>query len=122
MLTPKQFRLLGEILLQEAQTQIPNLASYVENAVQGRPTLIGEFFRISGSGRLDATRPNGPRVYAVRLQTRAVIRAVTRAAQAGIPVGSATKEWMQTALRATDFRAEAQKCLQVAARPVSGQP
>ncbi len=77
----------------------------------GKPFQLGEHFRISGNGRLEANRPTGPKAYPVRLQTYAVIRGVTRAAQAGIPIGSATKEWLQSALRAPDFRSEAEKCL-----------
>lgn len=111
MLTPKFYRQLGEILLQETSTQIPDFSAYLSETLAGRPIQLGEHFRISGNGRLEATRPAGPKAYPVRLQTYAVIRGVTRAAQAGIPVGSATKEWLQSALRAPDFQREAERCL-----------
>lgn len=111
MLTPKQLCQLEEILLQETQIQTPELSTYVGNALMGKPTPIGEFFRISANGRLEASRPTGPKPYLVRLQTRSVIRAITRAAQASIPVGSATKEWMANALRSPDFRQAAEECL-----------
>ncbi len=111
MLTPKTYRQLGEILLQETNTQIPYYSAYLTETLSGRPIQLGEHFRISGGGRLEATRPSGPRAYPVRLQTHAVIRGVTRAAQLGIPVGSATKEWLQSALRAPDFQREAERCL-----------
>jgi len=111
MLTPKLYRQLGEILLQETNTQAPDYSAYLAETLIGRPIQVGEHFRISGSGRLEATRPTGPRPYPVRLQTQAVIRGLTRAAQAGIPVGYATKEWLQNALRAADFQREAEKCL-----------
>lgn len=112
MLTPKTYRQLGEILLQDTSTQIPEFSAYLTEALIGKPFRLEEHFRISGNGRLEATRPTGPKAYPVRLQTYAVIRGVTRAAQAGIPIGSATKEWLQNALRAPDFRSEAEKCLQ----------
>ncbi len=113
MLTPKLYRQLGEILLQETNTQTPDFSAYLTEALGGRPIQLSEHFRISGNGRLEASRPAGSRPYPVRLQTQAVIRGVTRAAQAGIPVGSATKEWLQNALRALDFQREAEKCLSV---------
>ena len=111
MLTPKLYRQLEEILLQETNTQIPDFSAYLTEALAGKPIHLGEHFRISGNGRLEATRPAGPRAYPVRLQTQAVIRGVTRAAQERIPVGSATKEWLQSALRAPDFQREAEQCL-----------
>jgi hypothetical protein len=111
MLTPKLYRQLGEILLQETNTQIPDYSAYLTETLSGRPIQLGEHFRISRGGRLEANRPSGLKAFPVRLQTRAVIRGVTRAAQVGIPVGSATKEWLQSALRAPDFQREAEECL-----------
>lgn len=111
MLTPKLYRQLGEILLQETHVQTPDYSAYLPEALAGRPFSLGILFRISANGRLEAIRPSGPKAYPVRLQTRAVIRAVTWAAQAGIPVGASTKEWMQSALRAEDFRREAEERL-----------
>jgi hypothetical protein len=111
MLLPKLYRRLGEILLQETQIETPDYSVYLTRALAGRPFPLGGPFRLSANGRLEAVRPSGPRPYAVRLQTRAVIRAVTLAARAGIPVGSSTKEWMLSALRAPDYRREAEACL-----------
>lgn len=111
MLTPKLYRQLGEILLQETHIQTPDYSLYIPEALAGRPFPLGGSFRISANGRLEASRPSGPKAYPVRLQTRAVVRVVTRAAQAGISVGASTKEWMQSALRAEDFRREAEECL-----------
>jgi len=113
MLTPKQLRQLEEILLQETQIRTPELSTYVANALAGKATSVGRYFRISINGRLEASRPSGPKPYHVRLQTRSVIRAITRAAQVGIPIGPATKEWMATALRSADFRKEAEECLRM---------
>jgi hypothetical protein len=112
MLTPKLYRQLGEILLQEIRIETPDYALYVPEALAGRPFPLGGSFRLSANGRLEALRPTGPKAYPVRLLTRAVIRTITRAAQSGIPVGASTKEWMQSALRAEDFREEAQACLE----------
>ena len=111
MLTPKLYRQLGEILLQETQIETPDFSLYVPEALAGRTFPLGGGFRVSVTGRLDAVRPSGPRPYPVRLQTRAVIRVLTRAAQAGIPIGPGAREWMQSALRAPDFRQEAERCL-----------
>lgn len=111
MLTPKLYRQLGEILLQETHIETPDYSVYVPEALAGRTFSLGGTFRVSVTGRLEAVRPTGPRPYPVRLQTRAVIRVLVRAAQAGIPVGPSTKEWMQSALRAPDFQQEAERCL-----------
>lgn len=111
MLTPKLYCQLGEILLQETHIETPDYSLYVPEALAGRPFPLGGSFRISSNGRLEATRPSGPRAFPVRLLTRAVIRVVTRTAQTGIPVGASTKEWMESALRADDFRREAEACL-----------
>ena len=91
MLTPKQLRQLGDILLQETQIQAPDLPTYIENALLGKCTPIGELLRITANGRLEATRPTGPKAYSVRLKTRSIIRAITRAAQAGIPIVSVAR-------------------------------
>lgn len=111
MLTPKLYRRLEEILLQETSIQTPEYSGYLPEALAGKPFPLGGTIRISANGRLEAGRPSGPKAYPVRLQTRAVIRVVTRAAQAEIPVGAFTKEWIQSALGAVDFRREAEECL-----------
>lgn len=111
MLTPKQLRQLGDIVSQETQSEIPGEKAYFQAALLSKPFPIGENLRISGNGRLEASRPSGPKAYPNRLATREIIRIVTRSALAGIPVGNATKEWIQSALRASDFRQEAENCL-----------
>ncbi|HRJ73309.1 MAG TPA: hypothetical protein PLS03_13880 [Terrimicrobiaceae bacterium] len=112
MLTPKLYRRLEEIFLQESLTPAPGFSIYLEEALQGKSVLLDDHFRISTNGRLEAARPSGSKAYAVRLQTRTVIRVITRAARAEIPVGAATKEWMQSALRDPDYRREVENCLQ----------
>lgn len=91
--------------------RVPGFPAYLDKALRAEPFPLGGHFLISGAGRLEAVLPNGSEPRLVRLQTRAVVRALTRAARAGIPVGPATREWLQAALRSPDFRAEAEECL-----------
>ena len=111
MLTPKQLRLLGEILSQETLGSTPSLQDYVSAAVAGQPIHISHVLRISRAGRLEASRPNGPKAFANRLIVRALVRTITRAARAGIPVGEATQMWLREVLCASDMAREANDVL-----------
>ena len=107
MLTPKHLRTLGEILSQETVGTLPSLADYMSAAVEGKPTIVSETIRISGNGKLEASQPQGPKAYANRLKVRAIVRTLTRAAKAELPIGQNTKAWLGEVLRASDMAQEA---------------
>lgn len=111
MQTPKTLRQLGEILSQETLGSIPSLEDYMQKALKGEPCILSPWLRISGNGRLEASQPNGPKAFANRLIVRALVRVITQAALAGIPVGSATTHWMGCVLRAGDMQEEAKTIL-----------
>jgi hypothetical protein len=111
MLTPLKLRRLGEILSQETQGEsitIP-LSPYIQSALRGEAFAIGSNLRISGEGKIEAVRPSGLRPFPSRLVTRSLVRIVTRCALEGFDIGFSTKEWLGAALRADDFRQEAER-------------
>ena len=111
MLTPKQLRQLAEILSCEEIGTTPSLEVYAANAVNGDTTQISPFLWVSRNGRLEASQPQGPKAFVNRLKVRAIVRTLTRAARAGIPVGERTQGWMLQVLRADDMAREAKEVL-----------
>lgn len=112
MQTPRQLARLGEILSKENPETAISVSDYIKSAMENKAYPLGDGLRISPSGKLEATAPRpepGKPAFPARLKTRALVRTVTRCALAGFPIGFATKEWLGTALRAADFRAEAEK-------------
>jgi hypothetical protein len=123
MLTPLQLRVLTNLVdkanaskeFQELRLTIgpvPPLANYMATALVGKPTSCGNTLRISGTGRLELTPPQGPKTHIRRQQHRALFKLLIRVAQTNLPIGGETKNWMANCLHAKDFYYEAQNELQ----------
>jgi hypothetical protein len=115
MLTPKQLGQLGEILSKETpqsnNAQGLSLRDYMAAAKEDRPFLASSTIRVSAHGKIEATPARAPEKgpsYPARLENRALVRILVRCAKAGLPVGFGSREWLTIALRASDFRKEAE--------------
>ena len=108
MLTPKQLRRLGDIVAQETLQSKPELSSYMEATRSNKSYQIGHI-RVTASGKIEAMRPTSQKPWPARLETRAIIRTITRCAATGFELSWPTKDWLATALRAPDLRSEAEK-------------
>lgn len=109
MLTPQQLRRLGDIVAQYSPESSIQLRDYVKATLAGEAYRLCDHIRVSPDGKIEATRPQGPKPWPVRLRTRELVRAIVRCSAEGFALGWNTKEWLEQAMRAEDFRAVAEE-------------
>jgi len=126
MLTPKQLKTVTTIVGEEQArliNQNPREAElgkhltvdvtlcekYYKNGIDGLPTTVCSVIRISPNATLEHSEPSIGRTHAKRIISRAIFRIMLRCINIGIPVTTRTKEWIEKAVWANDFREEAEQ-------------
>lgn len=126
MITPKQIKQLSEILEEINETLTldakklrttlsigritkDTTSHYVQAHVNGEVFVLSPYIKLTTTGKIDIVRPNSGRAYPDRLLTRALIKFTVSSARLRIPIGEFTKEWLENALRCSDFRNAAQE-------------
>ncbi len=102
---------LTDIVCRENPKTVVSYKDYLNASLNDRHYVVGGTLKISSHEKLEVIRPQEGKPWELRLKTRALVRTFVRLSMAGFSIGFSTKEWLAIALRAEDFRLEAQKVM-----------
>jgi len=128
MLTPAQLKTVSTIVGEEQErlnAQNPHkelgeylklsgvsVSGYITQALAGKGTIIAPIVHINGTGTVDIHPCSDRQAFNRRLVARAGIRIAVRMLAAKIPIGHKTRDWMESAIYASDFRSEVESARQ----------